>query len=109
MPRPPHQKGYHKPKRSREQIRKGKPEVTLLRGYTGCVTNLWFRIDDELKRRDWNWGDLAERLKCKRQYLDQLTSKRVLSEATFYHLCAIFGWTASEIILREMPTEDAAG
>ena len=79
--------------------------MTLLRGYTGLVKDLWFEIDAELQRRDWNWGDLAERLLCKRQYLEQLTTQREIPEGTFYQICAVFSWNAEDKIQREMPEE----
>ena len=104
--KPADSKGYQKPKRSPEQLRKVKPQMTLLRGYTGLVTELWFKIDAELKRRDWNWGDLSDRLHCKRQYLEQLTNQPNIPESTFHQICSILGWNAAEMIQREMP-EDA--
>ena len=107
MTKPADSKGYQKPKRTADQLRKVKPAMTFLRGYTGYVGDLWFIIDAELKQRDWNWGDLAERLRCTRQYLEQLTTQKDIPEATFYQICAVFGWSAEKIIKREMP-DDAA-
>ena len=105
MTRPADSKGYQKPKRSPEVLRKKKPAMTFLRGYTGLVKDLWFRIDAELKQRDWNWGDGADRLHCSRQYLDQLTAAREIPEATFYQICSVLGWDALEFIERELPDE----
>lgn len=108
MPTRSYHKGYHHPKRPIAEIRKAKPKLVLLRGYTGQVKDLWWAIEQELKRRDWNWVTLARALHVKRQYLDEVTSRNEIADSLFYQICSVLDWTPSDYIERPEDGEGTA-
>lgn len=78
---------YRQPQRKKETIRKAKPRETLLRGYKGKVQNLWTFIDTRIQELNISWVELATRMRCSRQYLDDMTGRKSIQETTFYLLC----------------------
>lgn len=79
--------------------------MTLLRGYTGRVSNLWAMIDKRIQELDISWTELAKRMRCTRQSLDDMTGRRSIKESSFYLLCAALEVDPEQLIERDEDVE----
>ena len=85
----------------REEILAKKPARTKLHGIVGTVPDLYQRIDDALRERDWNWVTLADAIPCSRQYLVDVTERDVIPIEFFYNICRVLQWSAKDMIETE--------
>lgn len=101
-------KGYTKgdPDRDRSEFLEARRKRIAIHGVVGTVSNLYDKIDEELKARDWNWSTLAKKVPCSRQYLVKVTAKNSIPDEFFFRLCQILDWTATEVMERDDESDD---
>jgi len=102
-------KGYTQgdPERDRSGFLDIRRKRISIHGILGTVDNLYDRIDQDLRARNWNWTTLAKEFPCSRQYLVKVTAKDSIPEEFFFRLCQILGWTAADVMERDDESNEA--